>query len=106
MTGNRPRSHGLSRVVAVAIFAHDGPIIAPAHRLKVNDPSMGSVGLKVNEPALPVWSFDVGSLMRSVDRGRSLREHHSMIVRAIEIARAQNGLCTPAHAPKWREDVV
>ena len=78
--------------VSRRIVADYRPIILPAHRLQMNDAAVRAVGLKVNEPSLAVRRFDVAALMRTVDPGRTLRQHNAMLVRPIDLPRTQHRL--------------
>ena len=106
MVWNRAGGNGLPRGFIFMIGADDGPIVAPAHGLEVHDAAVRSVGLEVNEPAFALGSFDITALMRTVDVGRALRQHDALVVRAVDLARAQDRLRSHADAAEGRKDVV
>ena len=64
-----PEGVGCPVDCAVGIGADDWPIVLPAHRLKVNDAAVRSVGLEVDEPAFAIRRFDIAALVRAVDVG-------------------------------------
>src|ERR1039458_324216 len=100
---NRTGGRGLTGRRALRIGANYRPVIIPMHRLKVNDPAVRSVGLEVHEPSLAVRRFYITALMRTVDVGRALREHHAVFIRAVDLPRAQHRLRTSAYAADGRD---
>ena len=45
----------------IGVFADDGPVVAPGDGFEMNDAAMGAGGLEMQEEALAIRGFDVGS---------------------------------------------
>src|ERR1039458_9057065 len=88
IAGNRAGRSGLTGRLTVRIGADHRPIIVPAHRLKVNDAPVRAVGLEMNKPSFTFRRFHIPPLMRTVDIGRTLGEHYTMLVRTVNLPRA------------------
>ena len=100
MVGNGAGGDGLPGGCSVGIVADNGPVVLPADRLEVNDAAVRAIGLEVNEPAFAIGGFDITALMRAVDAGGALREDHAVVVGAVDLARAQDGLRSMPTPPK------
>src|SRR5581483_8729320 len=89
---------GLSDGLAGRDFAHQGPIVFPADGLHVNDAAVSAAGLKVQEPAFMVRSFDVAALVRAVDGGAALLKDDAVFVGAVDILGTEHGLSAAGDA--------
>ena len=103
----RVRPHRLAAAVAVPVDAHHRPpVLAPRHRLKVDDAAVGVEILEVHEPVLAGRRRHPRSLVRAVDVGRALLEDDAVLVRAVDRPRPEDRLPSLLHAAGGREDPV
>src|SRR5436190_13559204 len=72
----------------------------------MNDASVRTFVLKMDEPGLTGLRVDPSSLVRPIDAALALREHHSSFIRAINIFGAQGQLPARLNASRRRKDVV
>ena len=101
-----PPRHRLADAVAVLLHADEGPVVLPAHGLKVEDAAHRSHILEVDEEAPTVLQLHPAALVRAVHRRAALVQHDPRFIRAVDAPAAQNQLPAGGHAARRREDVV
>jgi hypothetical protein len=84
----------LSFSITVSVRTDYGPIVFPRQRLEMNDPTVSTAILKMNEPRLAGFQLDPPTLMRTVDVRSPLVHHDSIFIRTVNILRAQHRLPT------------
>src|SRR5690606_4636001 len=92
--------------VSVKVPAHPGPISLPAHRLKVNDSTIGIRILKMEEPIASIGGVHPGPLVWPIDMCGALFQHCFFFIRAVYRLGPQNQLPTGGHPSSWGKNIV
>ena len=87
-------------------LADDGPVVFPADGFEMQDASVGSAGLEVNEPSLTVFGLNPAALMWAVDVRAALCEDGSVLVWSVDGFGAKDCLSAGAYTSEGSEDVV
>ena len=105
--GSSPGSDGLADAVAVGIFSNHRPaVIKPGHRLEMDDASVSSLVLEMEEPAFTGGRFHPTALVRAVDRARGGCHHDAFFIGAERMAGAQHGLPAGLDAAGRSENII
>jgi len=104
--GLGPHRDRLAGAVAIPVFSDDGPSVAPRERLQVHDAAIGHAVLEMDEPRLAGVQLHPCALVRPVDVGVALGHNDAVLVGAVDVPRAQDGLPAGGHAPRRGEDGV
>ena len=98
--------HRLALPRAAPVLSDDRPVVAPFHRFEVNDAPVSAPVLEMEEPVLARLRIDPCSLVRSVDPCTPLVQHDSVLVRAMQAFRSEDGLVAGANPTRGREHVI
>ena len=105
-TGHPPAGHRFANAVHVLVNTDDGPSVAPMHGLQMHHTADGVELLEVEEPPLPIRRIHHSPLVRAVDVGHALFEHHFLFVGAIDVARTEHRLPSTLHTTFGDREVV
>src|SRR6185312_5547 len=101
-----PDIHRFTDSIVIDVDADQRPAILPEHRLKMQHPSHGSIGLEVIEPPLAAGRSDESTLMRAIDIRGPLFENDLFLIRAVDRLRPENGLPSFADAAFGYTDII
>ena len=101
------RRHRLSYAVPVGVLPDERPAIGtPAHRLQMDDASIGALVLEMEEPVLPYRSIDPGTLMGTVYGSRSPGQDDPLLIGAEGGVGPEDRLPARGNPARRREDVI
>ena len=101
-----PHVYWFTNAVAVDVYTDERPVILPTGRLQMHHTTQHWCFLEMIEPPLSIGRIDQCTLVRTIDGSRALLQHDTLLIRAINVTRAEHCLPPLTYSTFGNDEII